>query len=125
VFVQGKKDRDLKKRFCGSLTEFIRHEESIKYLDNKVHKRGKVCYWCGDATWSYCGVCKDLIMKDPLMLHYCPRTGKSKGKCCFTHVHNEEGFGLARKDQEIFGERQRNWSPPTKKRVREHAKYIK
>jgi hypothetical protein len=119
------KHRDLKKRFCGSLTEYIRHEESIKYLDNKVHKKGKVCYWCGAATWAYCGICKDPITQQPLMLHHCPRTGKAKGKCCFSHAHNEEGFGLAKKDQEYIGEKQKDWVMPTKKQVREHAKHIK
>jgi hypothetical protein len=52
------KHRDLKKRFCGSLTEYIRHEESIEYLDNKVHKKGKVCYW---LVWRcYVGVLRNL-----------------------------------------------------------------
>ena len=40
----------LKKRFCGLLTKYIQHAESIKYLDSKVNKRGKKCYWCGDYT---------------------------------------------------------------------------
>jgi hypothetical protein len=101
VFAQAKKDKDINKRLCGKLTEFIQHEESIKYLDNKVHKRGEVCYWCGNPTWTYCGVCKDPITKEPLMLHHCPRTGKGKGKCCFTHAHNEEGFGLAQKRSRV------------------------
>ena len=111
----------LKKRFCGSLTKYIQHEESVRYLDNKVYKKGKVCYWCGDYTWSFCGCCQDPVTKEAIYLHHCPRTGKSKGKCCFAHFHNEDGFGLARMDSDFLGEKKCNWSKPTKKEIREHT----
>jgi hypothetical protein len=124
ILTNAQKNRDLKKRFCGNLTKYIQHEESIKYLDNKVFKKGRQCYFCGEPSWSYCGICKDPVTQDPLMLHHCPRTGKSAGKCCFSHTHNDEGFGLAKKDQDYIGEKQKNWTPPNKKTRREHAKYI-
>jgi hypothetical protein len=79
VFAQAKKDKEINKRLCGKLTESIRHEESIKYLDNKVHKRGKVCYWCGDPTWTYCGVCKDPITKEPLTC-FIIALGRARGR---------------------------------------------
>jgi hypothetical protein len=64
------------------------------------------------------------MTQDRLMLHHCPRTGKSAGKCCFSHTHNDEGFGLAKKDQDYIGEKQKNWTPPNKKTRREHATYM-
>lgn len=124
MFSKAKQDRVLKKRLCGSLTQYVQHETSICYLDNKVHKKGRKCYWCGEPTWSYCGICKDPITKEPLFLHHCPRTGASQGKICFTHAHNEDSFGLGKKDCSFLGKTQKAWSPPTKKQLREHSAAI-
>jgi hypothetical protein len=125
ILSNAQKNKELKKRFCGSLTKYIQHEESIRYLDNKIFKKGKTCYFCGQPCWSYCGICKDPVTLEPLMLHHCPLRGKSVGQLCFSHTHNEKGFGLAKKDQPLIGEKQKNWSPPTKKARKEHAKYIR
>ena len=124
IFTKARKNRDLKKRFCGSLTEYVKHESSIKYLDNKVQKKGRKCYWCGESTWSYCGICKDPVSKEPLFLHHCPRTGSNLGKLCFTHAHNEDSFGLGKKDYSYIGAKQKQWSPPTKKAMKEHCQFI-
>ena len=125
MFAKAKtKQPQLRKRLCGSLTEYAKHEASIKYLNSRQDKRGKKCYWCGKYTWSYCGICKDPVTKEPLYLHHCPRTGAAAGEQCFTYAHNDDCFGLAKEDSAFLAEKKCAWSPPSRKRLKEHADHI-
>jgi len=124
IYAKARKDRSLKKRLCGSLTKYTDHEASICYLDPKQKKKGRKCYWCGEPTWTYCGLCKDPVSKEPLFLHNNPRTGNCKGKLCFTMAHNEDCFGLGRQDCDYIATKKSAWVTPTKKKIKEHAAHI-
>lgn len=122
IYDKAKKNPQLKEALSFvCLAKYLPQECSIKYLENKNFTRGKVCYWFGEATWTYCRICKDPVTTEPLYLYSYPHTGGNAGRLCFSHAHNEDALGLGRKDTGFLCGSQKIWTPFKNLQHKEHA----
>ena len=88
-------------RLCGDLELFQKHIAS-----KQNWKNAKPCEVCGLDTYTTCGLCKAPV-------HYFPQKGSQKGQSCFIDYHNDNFFGLARKDVALIGKKKKDWKAPT------------
>ena len=100
-------------RLCGDLTKYFAHKQSIVTV-----KHPAICRYCGKDAYSKCGICVDMWCHDR------PRTGPCKGYDCFTKLHNDQQFGLARVDCELLKSQKREWCMPTTELVDENSQLI-
>jgi hypothetical protein len=106
----------VKSRLCGDLTAINHH---IKEREQMKHDQ--VCSYCGEPAYTRCTVCPEKPA-----LHFYPSKGPNMGKSCFLDYHNDCCFGLARRDFPVLlGKRKSEWTPPSEKKKKANAKYIR
>ena len=103
--------KGLKTRLCGDLTKIGVHLKSEERISNQV------CVFCGQTTYTKCGVCD-------AALHNNPSTGKCKGFNCFIDYHSDVCFGLAKNDSHMLRKRKSDWIAPTAEQRRANKDLI-
>ena len=107
-------------RLCGDLGKLCHHTSSIIRL-----KKPRICAWCGENTYTMCGVCKDTSGKT-IPLHYNSKKDTMKSKLCFYHYHDDMKFGLGRNDStQVLNGIKSQWIEPDKSTFQNHSKHIK
>lgn len=107
-------------RFCGDLSRFIAHGESIQKTQKRAHR---VCAVCGKHCHHLCALCKDDKHKNGVPLHKPPATAEEK--TCFCQFHNALFCGLARADTKLVGSKRKDHCHPTADAIEERANAIK
>ena len=105
-------------RLCGDLNKLCYHTSSIIKM-----KKPRICAWCGENTYTMCGICKDTNGKG-IPLHY--NSKKQITKRCFYDYHNDMKFGLGRNDMtQLLNGVKSQWIEPDDAVLRNHARVIK
>jgi hypothetical protein len=106
----------VKSRLCSDLTAINHHIKEREQVKND-----QVCSNCGEPAYTRCTVCPEKPA-----LHFFPSKGPNMGKSCFLDYHNDCCFGLAHQEFPVLlTKRKSEWSPPSEKKGRENAKYIR
>ena len=96
--IKENKGRGVKSWLCGSISWLQKDISSVKH-SLKHTKTFKVC---GGSAYLVCGTCG-------VVLYFLPYKGYHKCKQCFFDYHDNNLFGIARDDTNIFGVKKYNW----------------
>jgi hypothetical protein len=104
--------RPLNGRLCGDLNKYLYHRENIKTV-----KHALKCVFCGQLCYTKCGVCN-------LAAHDNPNRGEFTGFQCFTHIHNDQYFGLAWKDCKLLKTHANEWTEPSQDGIEKNSHHL-
>jgi len=106
------------KRLCGDLGNLSEHLLSFCQPGSRFN-HGAKCAFCGETCYTKCLICN-------VPLHNFPKKGKSDGKDCSIHYHNDARFGLAYRDAKELGSKSGvKWVLPCKAVQDANAKHIR
>eukprot|EP00957_Ditylum_brightwellii_P163520 12449744-Ditylum_brightwellii.AAC.1 len=100
-------------RLCGDLKLFQKHIAS-----KQNWKNAKPCEVCGLDSYTTRG-----LYKTPV--HYFQHKGWQKNQNCFADYHNDNFFGLARKNVALIGKKKKDWKVCTAKVRKQNRRKIR
>ena len=101
-----------KSRMCGDLGYLTYHLEHVERLS-----KSRICFWCGEDAYTTCVI-------SVVTLHCFPK-GRGPTKLGFIHYHSTNMFGLGKKDANVVGKTQNDWSEPSKSVRKSNSQHIK
>ena len=104
--------KTLNGQLCGDLNKYLFHRSNIETVGHDL-----TCQFCGKTCHTQCKICD-------VAAHDNPVRGKYIGYQCFTHLHNDQSFGLGLLDCKLVGTNKKKWKEPTNNDKETNSRHI-